>query len=322
MNSPVAPAIAWNMAKRKEFDLRFNIKPEIPAVVDQIPGTVVNPKSLFPFAYNCSIFRFSGRIFLAYRWHEKRSWETSLAIAELDEKFNVKENKRISLPGPANDDPRLFEHKNWLYVSYVSASKIDRTTIRYGRLIEGKEWTVEGQFQVKYGKNDGSSMEKNWVPFVWNNKIHFIYQIHTVHKVIEVDDSSVVNEHIGSPGSWIWGQMRGGTTPLKYNGGWIRFFHSRLDNEPSPNRIRYHVGALKMESNPPFSITQVCKKPVLIGSELDTLSEEERSRCRFHFKNVVFPLGAIEHNDGWILSVGANHCSCVLVNVKEKDLIL
>jgi predicted GH43/DUF377 family glycosyl hydrolase len=77
-----------------------------------------------------------------------------------------------------------------------------------------------------------------------------------------------------------------------------------------------------MDPNPPFSIRSISSKPVLSGSEIDTLSPEERSQCRFHFKNVVFPLGVIEHQGGWLLSAGVNHCSCALVRIGEKDLNL
>jgi RHH-type proline utilization regulon transcriptional repressor/proline dehydrogenase/delta 1-pyrroline-5-carboxylate dehydrogenase len=81
-------------------------------------------------------------------------------------------------------------------------------------------------------------------------------------------------------------------------------------------------GAMLMETEPPFKPVAISKRPVLYGSEKDGLTATQRSAC-FHYKpKVVFPLGAIEHADGWLLSVGVNDNHCALVYVTGKDLNL
>jgi predicted GH43/DUF377 family glycosyl hydrolase len=120
---------------------------------------------------------------------------------------------------------------------------------------------------------------------------------------------------------WEYGHIRGGTTPLPYKGMLLRFFHSALDFELAPWRRRYFVGAMLMSTEFPFKPVAISKKPILYGSELDTLTETERSGC-IHFKSmVIFPLGAIDYGGGrFCLSCGINDSHCGLFTVTEKEL--
>lgn len=306
----ILPRLTHNIRLSKEWKDANPLPPEIPAVQQQLPTTIID--GLFPFGYNPSIVRFGDRVLLAYRWHEKPTWETSLAIAELDRSGKVISNKKIDLVGPANDDPRLFTDGGTLWISYVHALAIGKTTIRYGRLIERDKWSVEGQTLVKYGRNDGMSMEKNWVPFFHRKNIHFIYSCNRVQTVIEVESDSVNSVSMGTGAAWKWGECRGGTPPLPHQGKWLRFFHSRTSN-------RYYVGALLMEPEPPFHVISVSKRPVLKGSDEDSLTDAQRKACPFRHVKVAFPLGAIAMKEGWLLSVGINHGQCGLVTVGEGN---
>lgn len=300
---------------------------QVPTVPNQLTTTIINPAALFPTGYNPSVILSSGRRFMAYRYHAGNGWETSLAIADLDDKFNVISNRKIALPGRSNEDPRLFEYQGVLWMAYVEtrswvAGTMPNCCIRYGKLIEGNEWQVDGQFLVKYGKNVVSGPEKNWVPFEWGDRLFFTYQIWPEQIVIEVQGDDVIGE-FKSPGSWWkWGQIRGGTPPIMpFRDQRLRFFHSRLDNE-SPIRHRYYVGALIQETKPPFKVLSVSKRPILRGSEIDTLTPDEKKACRCWNPNTAFPLGVIQAEDGWFLSVGINHGRCGLVKITEKDLWL
>src|SRR5260221_458166 len=121
---------------------------------------------------------------------------------------------------------------------------------------------------------------------------------------------------------WPWGEIRGGTTPLPYKGKLLRFFHSSLDFELPPSQRRYFMGAAIMEPEPPFATISVSREPIVIGSELDDLSETERTGCLQFKKKVVFPAGAIIHGDGWVVSAGVNDSECLLMMLNEKDLKL
>jgi hypothetical protein len=83
--------------------------------------------------------------------------------------------------------------------------------------------------------------EKNWLPFLYDDKLHFIYHV-TPHKVFHI-----VNEYetqtYASDGvtDWSYGRPSGGTAPIPFDDDtWIVLFHSFTEE----GVIRtYHVGA-------------------------------------------------------------------------------
>ena len=323
--STVIPRMAHNIALWNKFASENKILPSYPAVKDQLESVVVDNRKLFPFGYNPSIVRHNGGICMSYRSHPHKSWQTLLGIANLDNNFSVSLNSDMKLAGTSNEDGRLFEHNGDLYISYVHAhgggnGAMPICEMRYGR------WGylgVDGQHLVKYRNNGISGMEKNWVPFEFGGKVHFIYQCGpNGHIVIQVDGSEVKGEHITACPRWKYGPIRGGTTPVEYEGKWLRFFHSRLDNEPLPYRFRYYVGALLMNPKPPFEVLKVSSKPILRGSEVDHLSETEKSGCHHHKPNCVLPYGCVVDGDKFFVSVGCNDSSSIIVTVREKDLNL
>ena len=313
--------VAWNLAKAKEFYVKFSFQPEYPPAFNQGHSGTINSKSLFAYGYNPSLLKIGERKLMAYRYHPKSTWETQLAIAELGPKFSVIENKKVTLTGISNEDPRLFEFNGEVWIAYVESAGWNRksppkSVVRYGKLVENREWLLEKSFSVEYGKNDFTAMEKNWVPFVYEGMIHFIYQISPSHIVIRVDGDRVIEEYNTECPQWRFGQMKGGSCPFPTGSGkWVRAFHSRLDNEPPPIGHRYYVGTLEMNSAPPFEVTSVNETPRLFGSELDSMTKTERNGCRHWKGNVVFPSGGFYDETGRYLSVGVNDCECLIVKL-------
>lgn len=289
-------------------------------VHEQLPTIPLNRRALHSFGYNPSVIRYGQRLLMAYRYHDEGNASTALAMAELDDKFNVISNKPIEVPNDqygSHEDARLFMFHGELHMSYVCSSYPAelRSVVRYGRLEDGASWRVVDAIQPDHGHNDGTSMEKNWLFFGHGKDLVYFY--HSDEVVGPFPSSGG-----GEPLRWPWGVIRGGTTPLPYKGKLLTFFHSRLDNEPAPNYWRYAVGARLLSPEPPFATLAVSKEPILRGSEMDELTTTEKSSCSHHKPNVVFPCGAIEHEGGWLLSVGVNDCGCALVKVREEDLKL
>lgn len=72
-----------------------------------------------------------------------------------------------------------------------------------------------------------------------------------------------------------------------------------------------------MKAEPPFQMLAVSKRPILYGSEIGG------DESRFHWKaNIIFPLGAVDYDGGWLLSCGQNDSASLLVKIKGKDLML
>jgi hypothetical protein len=77
-----------------------------------------------------------------------------------------------------------------------------------------------------------------------------------------------------------------------------------------------------LEPQAPFKQISISGSPIIVGTEEDPLSITQRSAA-FHRKElVVFPSGAFESDMGWIVSIGVNDCSNVLIKVTPEDLRL
>jgi predicted GH43/DUF377 family glycosyl hydrolase len=312
-----------NEAKAKEWLQANGGEALFPAVSKQIKTMRVNPMALFPTGYNPSIIRHQGRLLMAYRYHPNNNLSTRLAMAEFDEHWNVTKNVEIQVPSTSqsSEDPRLFSYQGQLWLSWVDAdfpSPAPTCVVKIGRLSQiGSTWNIEDDRRLQCGKNDGSSVEKNWVFFEAADNLMWIYSNHPQQSVFNIACE------LKSPSPhWPYGEIRGGTSPLPYQGKLLRFFHSSLDFEMPPTQRRYFMGAAIMEPEPPFATIAVSKTPIVIGSEIDDLSETERGSSLQFKQKVVFPAGAIIHDDGFVVSVGINDSECALLMVKEKDLKL
>jgi len=146
--------------------------------------------------------------------------------------------------------------------------------------------------------------------------LFFIYQTMPEQIVCEVEADTIVNTYKSKSPEWDYGDIRGGNI-IPWKGGLLRVFHSRMDNEMPPHYWRYYVGALLMESKPPFNVISITKKPILVGSE-----EGGSLDCFHHKPKVVFPLGLQAMDGGVLISVGVNDCESVVVKMSEGELKL
>src|SRR5512142_1261163 len=120
----LAPRLAHNEALMREFLKAHNITARFPAVTKQLPSYAINRRAISPYGYNPSLIRFDNRLLLAYRWHPKNNPQTALALAVLDDAFNVVNNQGIAVPDNHGsvEDPRLFVHGGELWISYVDST--------------------------------------------------------------------------------------------------------------------------------------------------------------------------------------------------------
>jgi predicted GH43/DUF377 family glycosyl hydrolase len=300
------------------------ISTNYPKVSSQAKTTVINPNAIYKFGYNPSIIRHDGKILLAYRAHPVLTdAQTKIGIAELDEDLNVRSNQLLDIPGKSVEDPRLFCGEKYLYLSWVESTwpeQPPKSVVKFGMLksLEGK-WGTSLESQPNYGRNDFSTMEKNWVFFIHEEKGMCLYASQPEQIVISIWGEKITEFKSKSP-TWAWGDIRGGCI-VPYKDKLLRFFHSRLENEPAPIRWRYYVGCLLMESTPPFKVLKVCKEPIIRGSEDDDLGEQ-RQACPHWKSNVIFPTTCILQGDDFLLSVGINDAESAVVRLKEEDLKL
>lgn len=268
----------------------------------------------FPFAYNPSIIEWKGRVVRAYRYNpDVALWPTRIAI----------DDKPVVLPERLNncsvEDGRLFIFNGKLHLSYnytpypVKGPPV--CAIAYGELVnEGGVWRLTNHIQPQYGKNNLNGLEKNWVFFDYQGQIHAIYQCSPEQIVLQLNGDKVVKEHRSHSPKFSMGAIRGGTQPILYNGKWIRFFHTLVKNPQQEVFWHYHMGALLMDSTPPFAISAVSKFPIMSGDE------RYFHDWKFYKARCVLPYGAVPHEDGWRVSVGINDSSCADVIIKPEHL--
>lgn len=319
----IAPRLVHNRALMDKFLAARGIKAQWPAVEQQLESVVVG--GLDAGAYNPSIAQYRGRLVMAYRFHDT-TLKTKIGIAELSENLIVTGKQTLDVGEEADksiEDGKLFVLKNDLWLNFVVSTwpEFPSSQVKNLMLTKPDHWRTSDKDM--YWVSARKTMEKNHVPFVHEEVLHIIW-----HQAMPEDGEP--KQVIYTPADkremktpalrWPYGQFKGGTIPILWNGKLLSFFHSRLDNE-MPIKFgkgwRYYVGAVLRRAIPPFDMLAISKRPILRGSEVGG------DESRFHFKpNVVFPLGAIEHGGGWLVSVGVNDSQCLLVKITEKDLQL
>lgn len=283
----------------------------------------LNPHATYPFGYNPTIAEAGTGFIVAYRSHRWGDERTCLAMAELDESFNVRHNSWMGFPHSiSSEDPRFFRWKNHLWMSYVQSNWPEKPTVasvHFGRVIKSAGgWGLEDVHSLP-GRNP---IEKNWI--FWegpNNRLFCIYQCFPEHIVWELneDGSSVEREHVSGGVSWNWGTAKGGTSPVLVNGRFVRLFHSRTETDPAPIRWRYHLGAMEIQSAPPYGAVKVGNQPILSAS---MWGEVDKNACAHTKNNVLFPGNWILFRDGFLVSLGVNDDSSYLFTLSPEELSL
>lgn len=322
---PESPITKRNRELCFEVMKRHSVFSRYPRVSEQVECLGLETGKLFPGGYNPTI---NSKGWLVYRFHSG-SAATQLAVAQLGDNGAVLSNRPISIEGQSAEDARLFAFHDadcltWVESNYKTWRDSKQTiplrcVVKYA-MFNGS--AVGTAYQPKLPGNDWSSLQKNYVLYSIGTRVFCIYQCHPTHRVYEIVSCGEFVDAFETDGPrWSYGEIRGGTAPLPYEGKLLRFFHSKLNNEWLGGNYnhRYFVGAYTMSTEAPFKVERVSRKPIIYASELGTVKKSECS----HFKpNVVFPAGAIETKGGFLLACGVNDCEPVLAKITPEQLNL
>lgn len=269
--------------------------------------------------YNPSILWVGNKEWITYRHHpDPKSWRTVLRFHKGYGELEIvapKGYEQHSL-----EDARLFTYNGHPHISLtVSRSKMPGQNFNpcitgYGELWE--DGTITNWTEPKIGKNEWNGAEKNWVFFEHAGLLYMIYKCSPHHEVYEWNQHGIKSFKTHCP-PCSFGEPRGGTQPLSFGDGkLLRFFHTNQVNEKSDQWWQYHVGAMVMESKPPFQIIQLSKHPILSGTE------EYFPGHKFWKPRCCLAYGAVEQGDGWLVSVGVNDSACGFAKVTKEMLNL
>jgi predicted GH43/DUF377 family glycosyl hydrolase len=254
-----------------------------------------------------------------YRYHPKADfWRTQLALWDGERPWRIKPPETLSQY--SIEDGRFFIHKGKLMISYVVARTINNLgycVVQYGELEkDGHDYKIVNHYQIKYGRNDFTAMEKNWSLISRGDDLFVAYLRSPEQVILQIDKDRVIAEHRTKTPQWDIGQVRGGTFPIEHRGLWLQFFHSAKQNKGQARAHRYYVGALLMETQPPFQIVSVSKKPILVGNENYFPGSKSWK------PNVFIPYGAIKSGDRFHISGGYNDSATFTSLLTEEELNL
>ena len=274
--------------------------------------------------FNCSIIDWRGSRWLVTRKNER--------------KYIIGSKNGITLWMLNNNAPALRKNIGFSTTFNKEEHEDPRALVRGGNLIltycnfiQGKTYAhqcigaVTPNFRinlpvhVQYGANGSklifnSGHEKNWVWFEHGGALHFVYRTNP-HLVCKTRNGNVVEEFgtVSPKINWPFGEMRGGTSPVRVGGEYVSFFHSSTLWK-NGNR-RYYKGAYAFKAEPPFHITRYTPEPLLVGSAHDVV------KPGVPWPMVVFPCGSIFEKDEWLVVGGLNDLKCYWIKIPNKDLM-
>lgn len=304
---------------------------EAPPVVEQAAsqgwkaGFFSLPHSPSEVHYNAGLTRSPGSLtLLTRRWlrDQRGIWKSDLVRWNLSRDLHPTDPQALTFtprdPFATYEDPRIvtFEGRHW--VSYC--------VWRQGRLFRSHQalssfnpaWQHLSTLNVPYGGNgwntcSGTGHEKNWVWFNHDGVWHFVYLAHP-HTVVRVDSPSQLTEYVPPPKvkemPWPYGEIHGGTPPVRVKDEYVTFFHSSLAWKG--RKKCYYAGAYAFSARHPFAMTRLTRSPLLRGSDKDprTLGGP---LC-------VFPCGAVLEDGEWLLSMGVNDEATAWARIPHADL--
>lgn len=205
--------------------------------------------------------------------------------------------KAIHLPLKRNEanygreDPRLFWHKNALHIAYIGVTGADyivNTNMLFARL--GPSYEVQDTFAPKYSKRKGN--EKNWQFFDYEDQLYAVYTIKP-HVILKIDSNAAEQVYrTECPFPWSGGMLRGGASPVRVGDEYFCFFHGKHQHPTT-----YNIGVYAFEAKPPFRITRMTPHPIY---------EADRKTNKDNYCPVIFPCGAVQRGDNWLVSCGVH----------------
>lgn len=271
----------------------MNPRPPIPALPH--PATVRVPFIIeLPHeGFNPSITRWRGKLLIAWRrgWFSARLW-----LGELSEDHRLRWGRELDFSRLWRlteedwlEDPRLIVAGGKVLVAFTFVKRPDifMALATLNESLEVEDCRILGTAHRRW--------EKNWQFFEHDRVLHTVYNPnpHTVGwcagQEIRVPAAD------GARHEWAWGEVRGGTPPVRVGEEYFSFFHSS-------QKGHYVAGFYAFEAKPPFRVTRWPTQPCMVAA-LD------------HWRSghaVVFPGGAILEEGQWLVAFGWHDAYCCL----------
>ena len=287
-----------------------------------------------PEAFNPSIVRWQNKLLMSFRtYHPETRSTDAIGLIWLDDDFNpLSEPQMLRREGEVSHevseakDPRLIVLNDEVYILYSNLYPFEVPT---SRMYIGKlEIDGQGEFVVSYptallyyDREIRSRKEKNWVPFVYDNKLLLAYSLQPHRLLLPTLSGSCLTVE-GTIGTidWSWGELRGGTPALLVDGSYLAFFHSdkAMATVQSGEKVmnHYFMGAYTFEAEYPFALTGISPHPIVARAFYEGPMYKTWKPLR-----VVFPGGYIVNDDAIWVAYGRQDHEVWVVKL-DKNLLL
>lgn len=257
-----------------------------------------------PYRYNPGLITIKDTDWLVYR---RQSIEGDSTICRMS--FKTGENHIIAIPSIYEneqfEDPRVLLHDGAIHICFSSWRKSwnYKPIMRLVRLDD--KWKFKEEVKLDFGGNGQGIIQKNWQFFSHEKELHFVYW----YQPFQVVKGKEVFTHEKPAMAWPYGELRGGTPPVRIDDLYFTFFHSRIES----GRAKYFMGAMAFEAKAPFKPVKMTPSPLLAA----TNKEPGLSWA----PTTVFPCGSIYKEGRWCVSLGVNDLNCGLVDYQHDDLL-
>lgn len=218
------------------------------------------------------------------------------------------------------EDPRAMYWNGRTYISCCNFIRnLKGCTYPHQIICElDDHWNLVKRFDPVYGYNGDDcgtqkKHEKNWLWFLHDDLPHLLYHANN-NEVVKCGSNFMPVETFRTEWDsaiWSYGEIRGGTPPVRVGDEYLTFFHS---SSPWHGKKRqYHMGAYTFEAKAPFAIKKITIEPLLSGSKYDPFAES-KPPC-------VFPCGALYDGNKWLVTLGVNDLACGFIEIDHLDLM-
>jgi hypothetical protein len=174
------------------------------------------------------------------------------------------------------------------------------------------DWSVEREIVIGFGENS-IGLEKNWQFFSHEGALRFVYSV-VPHVVVTLNADYKVAS-IASTQPAIADPLRGGTPPVRFGERYISFPH--FHRECPGHSRRYGFSAYAFQADPPFAVVGVTEA-LIMASEADPILPNPA--VPYWTPLVVFPCGALLHDEEWTVSAGVNDSYDALFHFQHARL--
>lgn len=283
---------------------------------------VVTIPTLTPHQMNGFIFPHAdGKFLFAFRQTHGDWFKNSISVIFLNSNYEfIGEPTHVEMNGNV-EDPRIFKCENKHYMTYVRFKFAPHRHFCYYMceiLINdsGVETLLNTETQLR-NPDRFYQHEKNWSPFSYKDKLHFVYSL-SPHIVYEwnqkTSNPSAIYQSFPQIPFWKWGELRGGTPSVRYSEDeYIAFFHSFIFFNNIWHR-EYKMGAYTFSAKPPFKFLRMTTSPIEHESFW-----QDKNLISDH--RVVFPMSLLVEKEKLILSYGDQDTRSKIMEFDSKELL-